>query len=228
MKNFFLIILFLSFFNGSCQEKPNFNAIDSLYREDQFYLNITYNILRNRPVGISQNSLSSGVCFGFLRDFPINKSRTFAIAPGLGISFNNYIENLVVNNQEKILTYSQIPPNILLDKNKLGLYFAEIPLEFRWRTSNAESHKFWRIYGGFKLSYLLNSRSRFIAEGIDYKVDNNPDLNKIQYGTYLSAGYNGSNLYVYYGLQDIFKNAVLNNSLINMRTLNIGLVFYIL
>jgi hypothetical protein len=228
MKYFFLLILLLPFFNGFSQEKPNFTAVDSLYREDQFYLNITYNILRNKPAGISQNSLSSGVSLGFLRDFPINKLRTFAIAPGLGFSFSNYKENLIVNNQETILSYSEIPSNIPYDKNKLGLYFVEVPIELRWRTSTPVSHKFWRIYGGFKFSYLLYSRSRFIADGIDYKIENNPDLNKIQYGAYLSAGYNGSNIYAYYGLQDMFKNAVFNNGPINMRTFNIGLVFYIL
>jgi hypothetical protein len=228
MKKVIQIILLFCFFNGFSQEKPNFNALDSLYREDQFYLNLTYNILINKPSGISQNSLSSGLCFGFLRDFPINKLRTIAIAPGLGFSFSNYKENLVVNNQTNPFTYSEIPSSVSYDKNKLGLYFVEVPLEFRWRTSTPESHKFWRIYGGVKMSYLLYSRSRFIADGIDYKIDSNPDLNKIQYGVYLSTGYNGGNAYVYYGLQDIFKNATFNDNPIKMRTLNIGLIVYVL
>jgi hypothetical protein len=63
------------------------------YREDQFYVGISYNILQNKPSGFSQNSFSSGFTFGFLRDMPINATRTFAIAPGLGFSYQNYHQN---------------------------------------------------------------------------------------------------------------------------------------
>ena len=36
-------------------------VIDSLYREDQFYIGLTYNLLQKRPKGVSQNSFSSGL-----------------------------------------------------------------------------------------------------------------------------------------------------------------------
>jgi Outer membrane protein beta-barrel domain len=224
----FQILFLLTFSSLFSQEKPDFAAVDSLYREDQFYFNISYNILRNRPSTISQNSLSSGINFGFLRDFPINKLRTLAVAPGLGLSFNNYKQNLIIEEKNSGISYSVIPSESPYDKNKLGLYFVDVPIEFRWRTSTFESHKFWRIYGGVKLSYLLYSRSRYISEGKDFKIDNNSDLNKFQYGVYMAAGYNTVNFYVYYGLQDLFKEASLSNSSVDMRTLNLGLMFYIL
>jgi hypothetical protein len=212
MKNFFLIIFSFLFSSIYSQELPNFEAVDSLYREDQFYFNLSYNVLRKLPYTISQNSLSAGINLGILRDFPINKSRTVAIAPGLGFSFNNYQQNLVIEQKENAMNYSTIPFNTSYDRNKLTF----------------NSHKFYRIYGGIKFSYLLYSRSRYIAEGKDFKVDNNPDLNKFQYGVYLCSGYNSANFFVYYGLQDIFKNGTLNNNPLALRTVNLGFMFYIL
>ncbi|MFM9988968.1 porin family protein [Flavobacterium sp.] len=228
MRNFFIFILFLFSLNVFSQEEPNFSAIDSLYREDQFYFGVTYNILNDKPVGVSQNSFSTGLNLGLLRDFPINKKRTFAIAPGLGFSYSNYKENLIVEDINGTINYETIVSGINYDKNKLALYFVDLPIEFRWRTSTFESHKFWRVYTGFKVSYLLLSQSRYIDVDKSFKINNNTDINKIHYGAYVSAGYNSWNLYAYYGLQNIFKSGSLNGNPIGLGTLNIGLMFYIL
>jgi hypothetical protein len=228
MQKLFKIVFLLSFLNGFSQETPDFDAVDSLYREDQFYFGITYNILNKRPDGVSQNSFSAGVNLGFLRDFPINKKRTIAIAPGLGFAFKNYKQNLVIEENNGDINYSLIPPNISFDKNKLGMYFVEMPIEFRWRSSTYDSHKFWRVYTGVKLSYLVYSKSRFIADDYNYKVVNNPDINKFQYGAYIATGWNSWNFYAYYGFQDMFKKGTLSGEPIDINTLNLGLIFYIL
>ena len=227
MKKVFLIFTYLIALSSFAQTVPDFEAVDSLYREDQFYLGITYNILNNKPAAVSQNSFSAGLNFGFLRDFPINKKRTFAIAPGLGFTYNNYKDNVVVREENNTITYTTIPtPDF--DKNKLALYFVDVPIEFRWRTSTYESHKFWRIYTGVKMSYLLASKSKFVSSTERFKVNNNPDLNTFHYGAYMSAGYNTFNVYAYYGLQDLFKRGTLNGKPLGLSTINIGLMFYIL
>lgn len=228
MSNCIRILLFLFCINAFSQEELDFSAVDSLYREDQFYFGITYNVLNDRPINVSQNSFSTGLNFGFLRDFPINKNRTFAIAPGLGFSYNNYKENLLVDNLNGTINYSTIVPGTTYDKNKLALYFVDLPIEFRWRTSTFESHKFWRVYTGFKFSYLLLSQSRYIDSAKSYKIDNNADIAKFHYGAYVSVGYNSWNLYTYYGLNTLFKSGNLNGNSVGLRTLNIGLMFYIL
>ncbi|MFC4815990.1 porin family protein [Flavobacterium sp. GCM10023249] len=227
MKKFFL--LFTCLFSLSCfsQTVPDFEAIDSLYREDQFYFGVTYNILNDKPQAVSQNSFSAGLNFGFLRDFPLNKKRTVAIAPGLGFTFNNYKSNVVIAENNNEITYTAIPTTDF-DNNKLGLYFVDVPIEFRWRTSTFDSHKFWRIYTGVKMSYLLASKSKFVSSTDRFSVSNNPDLNKFHYGAYVSAGYNTFNVYAYYGFQDLFKNGSLNGQPLNLSTINIGLMFYIL
>jgi hypothetical protein len=227
MKKVFLIFTFLFSATLFSQTVPDFEAIDSLYREDQFYLGLTYNILNNKPQTVSQNSFSAGLSFGFLRDFPVNKKRTVAIAPGLGFSFNNYKDNIVVSEANGTISYTTLPTTDF-DNNKLALYFVDVPIEFRWRTSTFDSHKFWRIYTGVKMSYLLASKSKFVSSTDSFKVSNNPDINKFHYGAYVSAGYNTFNIYAYYGFNDIFKKGTLNGKPLNLNTINIGLMFYML
>ncbi len=221
-------ILLVIGFQAFGQEVPNFMAIDSLYREDQFYASISYNALQNLPTGVVQKKFTPSFSFGFLRDMPINKKRTVAVAVGLGFSINNYNQNLLIDEIYEKPDYNIISNTIAYDRNKLVLHYIDLPIEFRWRTSTPDTHKFYRIYGGFKASYLINSYSKFVGSQ-ELLIENNPDLNNLQYGTYLTFGYNFWNFFAYYGLNPIFNdNTKLNNKNIDMRTLNFGLIFYIL
>ena len=138
--------IFLSFFSVFSQSVPDFEAVDSLYREDQFYIGVTYNTLQNRPIGVTQNNFTPSFSIGILRDMPINKARNKAIAAGLGYSLNSYNQNLLISENNGNRQYSVIQDGTLFDKNKLTLHSIDIPIEYRWRTSVPETHKFWRIY----------------------------------------------------------------------------------
>ncbi len=204
-------------------------AVDSLYREDQFYLGFTYNILLNRPDGIRQSKFSSGFTGGFLRDMPINKSRTRAFAVGLGISYNKYFQNLVISKSNGESQYAPATPGVDYSKNKFEQIFVDVPVEFRWRTSTPQSQMFWRVYSGLKLSYLIDNKSRYIDNQYDIKVANNTDFNKFQLGAYMAWGYNTWNFYGYYGLTPLLSSkAKFDNKSIGFNTFNLGLMFYIL
>lgn len=228
MRLFLNIFIFFSVFNAFSQEVPNFAAVDSLYREDQFYAGITYNVLQKRQKGVSQNKFTPSLSLGFLRDMPINKNRTIAVAAGIGYAINNYNQNIKISETNGMPEYNVIDPEMSYDKNKLTLHYIDAPIEFRWRTSTPESHIFWRIYTGFKLSYLVYDRSKYSDGNNKIIVTNNKDLNKWQYGAYVAMGRNTWNLSAYYGLNPIFKTAQLNNKKLDMNTLNLGLMFYIL
>ena len=227
LKIFFLLTAFNVFSQNTNPVSP-FMKTDSLYREDQFYLGITYNTLQKRPSGISQNRFTPSFSVGFLRDMPINNNRNVAIAAGLGYSINNYNQNLIISGTNGFPVYDVIDPKVSYNKNKLVLHYVDLPIEFRWRTSRPESHKFYRIYSGFKLSYLVYDRSKYVDNQSTIKITGNPDFNKLQYGSYLAFGYNTWNFHVYYGLNPIFKSAKIDNQSVDMHTLNFGLMFYIL
>jgi hypothetical protein len=224
---FLLVFPVFSQENTSTENAPKVK-IDSLYREDQFYFGFTLNTLQNKPEGLIQDKFSSGFLAGFLRDMPINKRRTVAIAAGLGFSYNNYNQNLAISKPNDAPVYTIIDQDVTYNKNRFTQFLVEVPLEFRWRTSTYESHKFWRIYGGFKMGYLIYDKSIYKDDQSKIVVTNNNDFNKFQYGTYISAGYNTINVYAYYGLNPLFQTAKTNTESIDMNSVNIGIIFYIL
>ncbi|WP_347050112.1 porin family protein [Flavobacterium olei] len=226
----FLLTCFYSFAQNEI--KPEIKPlvkIDSLYREDQFYFSITYNMFTDVPENFKQNKFSLGLSGGFLRDMPLNKTRTVAIAAGLGLSYQNYYQNINISQDANGALIYGVNSYGEFVSNRYRQYSVELPIEFRWRNSTFESSKFWRLYAGIKMSYVFSNSSILDDGEKTYKINNNPDINKFQYGPYLSAGYNTWNLYVYYGLNPLFKSATtLSGEKLNVRTLNAGLIFYIL
>ena len=223
----FIITFFITLPFYAQQKEIDFDAVDSLYREDQFYVNITYNSLQKHPKGISQNKLSPGIAFGFLRDMPINKSRTVSVAVGLGYSLAIYNQNLGITESNGTNTYQVLNSDV--SKNKLSFHYVDLPIEFRWRNSTPESHIFWRVYSGFKVSYLFYDQYKSVTSNGITKQSNNKDFNQFQYGVYLTVGWNTWNFYAYYGLNPLLQSsAKIDNQSIDMKTINFGLMFYIL
>ncbi len=226
----FLFLLVFPVFaqeNTSAENAPKVK-IDSLYREDQFYFGFTLNTLQNKPAGLTQDKFSAGFSTGFLRDFPVNKRRTFAIAPGIGFTLNNYNQNLAITKSNNSPVYTIIDSGSGFRKNRFSQFLVDVPLELRWRTSTYESHKFWRIYGGLKLSYLVYDKSVYEDAQGKIVVKNNKGFDDFQYGTYISAGYNTINVYAYYGLNALFQSAKTSTEVVDMNSINIGIIFYIL
>jgi len=226
----FVLIAFFMVLGVTAQNvETDFDAVDSLYREDQFYFNISYNILQNGPAGLRQNKFSTGLATGFLRDMPINKKRTFSIAAGIGYSLAIYNDNLGTFTANGSNVYQILGSQPAYSKNKQTLHFIDVPIEFRWRNSTPESHMFWRVYTGVKLSYLFYDQYVLEATGANGRLTNNKDLNKVHYGIYLATGYNTWNIYAYYGLNSLFKSSTkIDGQTIDMNTANFGIMFYIL
>lgn len=232
MRLFLGCFLFLSFFRGYSQENT-FSIdtlhvkIDSLYREDQFYAGLNYNLLLEKPSGVSQEKISFGFSAGFLRDMPINQSRTLAIAPGIGLSFNNYLQNMSITGTSQNPVYGVVSTNY--DKSRFEQLRVELPIEFRWRNSTPQEFQFFRIYGGFKFSYLLADKSVYDDGVQKIVIKNNKDFEDFLYGVYLSMGYSAFNLQVYYNINSFFKSSAQIDSVpVTMNALSIGVVFYIL
>lgn len=211
-----LFFLWIPFFCFSQEIKPI--EIDSLYREDQFYASLSYNLIQNRPDGFKQFSFSPGITFGILRDFPISKNRHWAIAPGIGYSYNNIKQ--FINSEEIVgATENTSSENI---RTTITSHSVDIPIEIRWRNSTPNSHSFWRIYTGFKTSYVFNSKLKLESTTESSKESISDEINRLQYGAYISVGFNTWNPYIYYGLNPIFKEGS------KMSNFNVGFIFYIL
>ncbi len=215
------ILIFISFHTFS---QVDSTYVDNNYLEDQLYIGLTYNILNNKPTGFNQNGLSGGFSLGFIKDIPIHIKRDRAIGIGLGYAYNAYVQNLKINDN----SFFEIIDDESFDSNRFSIHTVEVPIELRWRTSTPSEYSFWRIYTGIKLGYIFASNARFSDSSGIIKTKAIDALNNFQYGLTFSAGYGTLNLNLYYGLNSVFKDAEVNNESIDLKQLNIGLIFYIM
>jgi len=227
MKNLCIFSFTLLFFVSSFSQDSL--LVNQKYFEDQLYVGITYNILMNKPQDLQQKGISTGVNVGFLKDFPLNKKGSVAVAIGLGYGYNKYIQNMKIQNQ--LPEFSIIED--AYSKNKFETHAFEIPVELRFRKSLPSVYKFWRLYVGGKVSYVLYSRSYF-ENTLEYAnerivINNLPNLKKLQYGPQVSFGYSTWNFYTYFNMGSLFdKNPATENIDIDeLNSLKVGLQFYI-
>jgi len=218
------------FFFLLCYVKPqaqvtNDSIVDLKYLEDQLYLSLTYSILNNKPAAISQNGFSGGFSMGFIKDIPLNEQRNIGLGIGAGYAYKVYVQNLKISRDNKTTVFELAED---YKTNRLGINAVEMPIELRWRTSTPQKYGFWRVYGGVKFSYLVTSKTKFGDADVLKTTKNIPELNRIQYGVILAAGYSTWNIYCYYGLSPLFKNAVFEEKNLDLKDINIGLKFYIM
>ena len=230
MKPLYKVFFVLLSIQWCYAQTDSLSTVDNLYKEDQFYIGATYNLLGKKPSGLSQRGFSSGVHFGIIKDMPLNNPRNVAIGVGFGVSLNSFNHNLFIDKDSNgVISYVILEDTSVYTKNKFTHQLIELPIEFRWRTSTPTKYDFWRIYTGFKLGYLVHSTTKFKSDESTVKNYNTGDFNKLQYGLTLSVGYNTWNLFLYYGLNPIFtKDALLNGNSMETNTLKVGLMFYVL
>jgi len=227
-----ILFSFLMFFSliGFAQDSIPKKTGDIKYREDQFYIGMTYNLILSNTENLNPEGLSGGVNFGFIRDMPINEKRNISIGVGVGATLDQYGSSLKISKNESDTNLFTVLSDTLNYKyNRFQTAVIEVPIQFRWRTSTSTSYKFWRAYVGFNVGYTIWYRSRFKDDTGSYSATNISEYDKLRLGTTLSAGYNKFNFYVYYSLNPFYKDAITTDGQkVDFKTLKLGLVFYIL
>ncbi|MCC4211592.1 porin family protein [Leeuwenhoekiella parthenopeia] len=231
--NHFLIVIVLLMNSGLYAQESIENdstRVDDRYREDQFYLGVTFNLLTNKPEAMEQNGFSGGLHLGYIRDMPINEGRNWAIGVGAGLSMNTYNQNLFVGEMPSEETIFRIIDNqIDYDKNWFSTYLVEMPIQLRWRTSTASTYKFWRIYSGLQLGYVYAYKFNFEQQGNQVIQTDVPEFERYRLGLTFSFGYDTFNFFFYYNINPFFSDAVsLEGSPVELNSLKLGLMFYIL
>ncbi len=221
MKLFFYLFIYI-FLNISLNAQSDSLRIGDTYWEDQLYISLSYDILRDQPKETPDSGFSYSFSLGYIKDIPLNTDGTLAIGFGAGYGFNSFNHGLEIIDTNTI----QIANNI--SSNKIYMHNLEFPVQIRWRTSNAIKYSFWRVYGGFKFDYNFSNTFSFTKNNQILEFNNINIFNNFQSGIELSAGYGAFNLYIYYGLSSIYKNAVINNSEVNSKVVKFGLIFYLL
>jgi len=192
------------------------------YLEDQLYFGITYNQLFDQPNAVIGSGFSYGISAGYIRDVSLVKSGKIALGIGIGFAFDSFSHGYKVSNTSNSVVID-LDSNIAT-RSRLKLHSLEFPFEFRWRTSDANKYRFWRVYTGFRITYNLKNTFDYGAN----TYSNIERFNKVQYGLTASAGYSTFNFSLFYGLTPLFKNAVLGEPSIDTKQIKLGILFYIL
>ncbi len=223
-KLLFIFLLVSSVLRAQSNDSIN----SSKYLEDQIYLGFSIATLINTPDGVTQNGLSNSFELGFIKDIPISDKGDFAIGIGLGYGRTTYFQNIKITEVDNV-TQFEILKGVNFKNNKFSMHAIDVPLEIRWRSSTIDKYKFWRVYVGGKLSYVVASNAKFREPGNTIKVKSISEINKLQYALKLAVGHGTWNFNFYYGLTDLLSNANLNKTTpIKLRDFRIGLIFYIL
>ncbi|MGO2293974.1 MAG: porin family protein [Psychroflexus halocasei] len=229
--NFTLLLLLVSL-PSLAQKKDNTEekVIDSLYREDQFYAGVAFNLMTKMPENANQSGFSGSFDLGFIRDFPVNKQRNLAIGIGLGVSSSSFGHNILISETKEGKDIIQpISKNIDYKNNRFSTHLVEMPIQLRWRSSTPEDYAFWRVYFGVKLGYIYYFKSKFEEDDLTIKQTDVNALNRFRTAGFFSFGYNIVNIQIQYDLNPLFSGEVSNGtSKIGIKPLRIGLIFYIL
>lgn len=225
MKKLIAILFLITF---SLQAQVDTKNKNGYYLEDQLYIGVTYNTLREKPTSMNLRGFSNSVFAGYIRDIPLNKKRNFGLGLGLGYVRDTYFHDIKIVKENGIVLFKNFDDIDVYNSNKLVFHSIEIPFEFRFRDSTIDDYKFWRVYVGMKFSYVVYSKAEFNLNGVQ-RLSNFDEVNRMQYGLSLSAGHGTWNGFIYYGISNIFKNAKFNQTnSIDMKGLKFGLIFYIL
>ena len=199
--------------------------LGSKYAEDQLYFLISYNQLFDQPSLVKGSGFSYGLSAGFMKDLILNKKGSISVALGFGYNYDLLNHGLTIAKENNEVTFQVDNYGAI---NTLTIHNLEFPFEFRWRDSDAQTYKFWRVYMGVKASYNVSNNFKFTDQSNSFSFKNVSRFNSWQYGLTLSVGYDVFTAHMYYGLTPMLKDTMLGTTDIASKTMRIGLIFYLL
>ena len=223
---FLYFFLFIGLFSHEILLAQDETLADSLYREDQIYLGVSFAVLLSDQSDFKPQGLSRHFQFGVVRDIPLSENGQFALGIGLGMSFQRYNTNVIRSDDFNSNTSYTVSRNLEDNPFLFSLQSLDLPLSIRWRNSSSKVYIFWRIYGG--ISFQWNYRIYAKNEDMSFSVSK--DIQNIGATTHLSFGYNTWNFYIAYKLTPFFNPTSFSNGAtpFDISPLKIGLIFYLL
>jgi hypothetical protein len=156
-----------------------------------------------------------GFCVNYFFNIPL--SGKFSMGLGLGVGTHNLNTNaFLVEDTLKKTVFVKIPKtvngkSIDYDINRLTLAYLDIPLEFRFTSTNKKDKKI-KLALGVKGGYLINNHIKYkgtdTSDGVGetkFKIFKTPNLETLRYGATFRFGYANYNIFGYYSLSKIFK-----------------------
>jgi hypothetical protein len=178
-------------------------------------IGLTSDIMMNMPSGIKARVINHGATVFATYNLSFGKSN-YGVSIGAGLSSHNIYGNFIVDSRTEMTTLNKIPDSIDYKHSKITLVYAEIPVEFRFKSKSKVS-----VGVGFKAGFMIGSSAKYVGNGVvDTTLSTNfnipteqktrikfwglKNLEQITYGPTLRIGYKWINLTGYYMLSTLF------------------------
>jgi len=165
----------------------------------------------NTPDAAEVKTFNPGLTFFAVYNFPI-KEEKLKFGFGLDISFHNLNSDALLqidtSGVQQFVKFSELYPDLSYKRNKLHVFYVDLPLEFRLKTE-----KQFRFSAGFKVGMLAQSSTKYIGDDyvhdtgneVKYKYFRIHNMESFRYGVYARVGWKWINFYGYYSLSKLFK-----------------------
>lgn len=204
------VIVLCSFYLKAQDKELKYNRY---FSKDQlsFSLNSTQWIQSEKMVKVSPWSRGCNVQMMY----PILGSKSnVALAIGFGAAFQNYFIDKFIQTTDDSLHFVAIPDSLDYNSYKLNTNYLTVPIEIRFRTNpSGLSRLSTKIYPGFRVAYLINSKTKYVGRDKDsgnkikekeFFIDHIPQFD---YGVSLKVGRGRFLLHSYYSLSTLFSGA---------------------
>ena len=165
-------------------------------KDDSYFLELDY----TKSIGFNLNLLE--------KRFPVYKEY-IGVTTGLGFQFNHYaLKNNVDLNVSKDSTFGTENTTLDFRKNALRATYLQAPLLLEFNT-NSDPEKSWHlsagVVGGIRIGSSWKTKWEDDGKTRKEKVKSNFNLNPFQAYATAIVGYHNVNLYVNYGLTQLFE-----------------------
>ncbi len=161
-------------------------------------------IWQGTPAYMRLRTISQGFNIFGQYNFQLAESNSF-FSVGIGIDNHNMYSNTRIDNiNADTVVFTPITESY--KRSKINLTYASIPFEFKYKFKNG-----FKISAGFKISYLLSSKDKYVGhspdEGgkVNIKRKTIAAVETYAYGFTFRVGYKSFNLFSYYQISNIFK-----------------------
>ena len=203
-KIFIFLSLFFMFGNSTLHAQ-NPTVTEKTSPRDRLIITYSIDHWLQTPEGITQPLFSPGFKVYYMFDSPFGSSPLSA-AFGLGISADNVRINgdFIYEpkpNKGEYARLTPFPDSYHYSKNKIGITYAEIPVELRFVTNGTTP---FRIHAGLRFGYLLQSKRKVIDNQGKQKYFGYENMDKFRIGLGGRIGIGKFAISGFYSLTPVF------------------------
>jgi hypothetical protein len=169
------------------------------YPRDHFIFDIGAERWAGGSDDYNERWYSHMVAFSLFREWAA-RNNGLSLAVGGALSWHHHHSDLYWDDQGRFDLRQGA-----YDKNKISTFYADIPVEFRFRSKRNSKGNYFRIYLGAKAGYNLSSWQMYVDSKSKYKIYRAPGIQDWRYGVYVRTGWSFVSVFAQYMITPLFE-----------------------